>query len=102
MQASELQRRIEANDAPVIVDSRSELEYRHGHIPGAISAPMWKIILNRAILPKEKQLHMVVHCGHGQRAWVARLFMSLRGYRSTEPLEGDMKEWKKAGRPLEK
>jgi rhodanese-related sulfurtransferase len=44
---------------------------------------------------------MVVHCEHGQRAWLARFFMGLYGYRNTAPLDGDLEEWKKAGLPLE-
>jgi len=101
MKADELLRRIQSNTAPVVVDTRSEIEFRRGHIPGAINAPVRKILLNRATLPQDKQREMVVHCEHGQRAWLARLFMGLYGYRNTAPLEGDLEDWKKAGRPLE-
>jgi rhodanese-related sulfurtransferase len=101
MQAIELLRRIESNSAPAVVDTRSELEFERGHIPGAINAPVRKIVLNRATLPQDKQREMVVHCEHGQRAWLAKLFLGFYGYRNTALLEGDLKEWKKAGLPLE-
>jgi rhodanese-related sulfurtransferase len=101
MQASELLQRIKSSNAPVVVDTRSEFEFGRGHIPGAINAPLRKILLNRATLPQDKQREMVVHCEHGQRAWLARFFMGLYGYRNTQPLEGDLEEWKKAGLPLE-
>jgi len=101
MHASELLERIKSNNAPVIVDTRSELEFRRGHIPGAINAPVRKILLNRATLPPDKAREMVVHCEHGQRAWLARVLLGLYGYRNTAPLEGDLEEWKKASLPVE-
>ncbi len=100
MQASELLERINANNAPVVVDTRSEFEFRRGHIPGAINAPVRKIMLNRASLPQDKAREMVVHCEHGQRAALARFFLGLYGYKNTAPLEGDLEDWKKAGLPL--
>ena len=101
MHASELLERIKSNNAPVIVDTRSELEFRRGHIPGAINAPVRQILLNRATLPPDKAREMVVHCEHGQRAWLARVLLGLYGYRNTAPLEGDLEEWKKASLPVE-
>jgi rhodanese-related sulfurtransferase len=101
MQASELLRRIKSNTAPVVVDARSEFEFGRGHIPGAINAPVRKILLNRAPLPQDKTREMVVHCEHGQRAWLARFVMGLYGYRNTTSLEGDLEDWKKVGLPLE-
>jgi rhodanese-related sulfurtransferase len=101
MKSSELLRRIQSNDAPVVVDTRSEFEFRRGHIAGAINAPVRKILLNMAHLPQDKKREMVVHCEHGQRAALARFFLGLYGYRNAVPLEGDLKDWKKAGLPLE-
>jgi len=101
MQAIELLRRIEADDAPVIVDPRSEMEFRKGHIPGAINAPVRKILLNRAQLPQDKQGEMVIACMHGQRAVIARFLLSLYGYRNTDLLDGYLKGWIEAGPPTE-
>jgi rhodanese-related sulfurtransferase len=102
MQASELLRRIQANDAPVVVDTRSEFEFGRGHVPGAINAPVRKILLNRARLPEDKTREMVVLCEHGQRAMLAKFVMGLYGYGNTSLLDGHMKGWKEAGLPLEK
>jgi hydroxyacylglutathione hydrolase len=102
MQASELLERIKSNKPPVVVDTRSEFEFKRGHIPGAINAPVRKILLNRATLPENKKREMVVHCEHGQRAAIARFLLGLYGYRNTAPLEGDLEDWKKAGLPLER
>ena len=101
MQASELLRRIQSNGAPVVVDTRSEFEFRRGHIPGAINAPLRKILLNRANLPQDRTLEMVVTCEHGQRAMIARFLLGIHSYRNTDLLDGHMKHWKKAKLPLE-
>jgi rhodanese-related sulfurtransferase len=101
MQASELVERIKSNNAPVVVDTRSEFEFRRGHIPGAINAPVRKILLNTAHLPQDKKREMVILCEHGQRAMLAKFLLGLYGYSNTALLEGHMKAWKQAGRPLE-
>ena len=102
MLASELFQRIKSNSAPVIIDPRSEIEFKRGHIPGAINAPVRKILLNMAKLPKDRNLEMVIACMHGQRAVMAKWLLALYGYRNTALLEGYLEGWKKAGLPLEK
>jgi rhodanese-related sulfurtransferase len=102
MKASELLQRIKSNSAPLVIDSRSEIEFKGGHIPGAINAPVRKILLNRAHLPQDKKIEMVITCEHGQRAWIARKLLALYGYRNTALLEGYLENWKKAGLPLER
>jgi rhodanese-related sulfurtransferase len=102
MQASELLQRIKSNRAPVIVDARSEMEFKRGHIPGAINAPVRKILLNRARLPADRNLELVITCEHGQRAWMARKLLGFYGYHNTALLEGYLENWKKDGLPLEK
>jgi rhodanese-related sulfurtransferase len=101
MQAGELLQRIKSSRAPVVVDTRSEMEFRKGHIPGAINAPVRKILLNRAQLPPDKNSEMVITCMHGQRATMARFLLGLYGYRNTTLLEGFLEDWKAAGLPIE-
>jgi hydroxyacylglutathione hydrolase len=101
MQASELLQRIQSGNAPLVVDTRSEMEFRKGHIPGAINAPVRKILLNRAELPRDKSREMVITCMHGQRAMTAKFLLGLYGYRNTDLLDGFLEEWKAAGLPIE-
>jgi rhodanese-related sulfurtransferase len=102
MKANELLKRIESKSAPVIIDARTGIEFKRGHVPGAINAPPRKILLKTARLPKNKDLEIVVYCEHGQRAWIAKKLLAARGYRNTALLEGYLMDWKKAGLPLEK
>ena len=102
MLASELLQRIRSNSAPLIIDPRSEIEFQGGHIPGAVNAPVRKILLNRANLPQDRNREMVIGCMHGQRAKVAKWLLGLYGYRNMALLEGWLEGWIKAGLPLEK
>ena len=102
MQASELLQRIKSNRAPVIVDPRSEIEFKKGHIPGAINAPVRKILFNSANIPADKDREIVIGCMHGQRAMIAKWLLGLYGYRNMALLEGWLEGWIKAGLPVEK
>ena len=102
MQASELLQRIRSNRAPVIMDTRTGLEYKRGHVPGAIHIPAHKILLKSPCLPKDKELEIVIYCGHGPRAMIARRLLALRGYRNMDLITGHWKFWRNAGLPVEK
>jgi rhodanese-related sulfurtransferase len=102
MKAKELLKRIESKKSPVVIDARTGIEFKRGHVPGAINAPPRKILLKTARLPKDMDTELVVYCEHGQRAMIAKGLLGLRGYRNTSLLEGHLKDWKKAGLPLEK
>jgi rhodanese-related sulfurtransferase len=102
MQVNELLQRIQSNNAPVIVDPRSPMEFSRGHIPGAINTPVLKIFFRTARLPEDKNVEMVIACMHGQRAWMAKKLLALQGYRNMALLEGYLQEWLRAGLPWEK
>ena len=102
VKAEELLRRIESKTAPVIVDPRSELEFKRGHIPGAVNAPVRKILFKRAQLPQDRNCEMVIACMHGQRAVVSKWLLGLYGYRNMALLDGWIEGWIEAGLPVEK
>ena len=102
MQGSELAERIKSNSAPTVIDARSGLEFRSGHIPGAIHATALKILLKRARLPDDRNSELVITCEHGPRAMMARRLLAVYGYRNVTLLEGHMLGWRRAGLPLEK
>ena len=99
MKRDELLQRIQSDNAPLLVDPRSEMEYRRGHIPGAVSAPVRKILFGTAKLPEDRNREMVIACMHGQRAWLAKKILALRGYRNMSLLDGWLQEWQRAGLP---
>ena len=102
MNATELAKKIKSKEAPVVVDVRTGVEFRQGHIPGAIHAPALKILLRLARLPKDKSAEIVITCEHGPRAVMAQGILTARGYRNTSLLDGHVAGWKNARLPLEK
>ena len=102
MNPQELANKIASGQAPAVIDVRTGFEFRAGHIPGALNAPIWKILLQCAQLPRDKHAAMVVLCELGPRAVMARILLDVLGYRTITLLEGHMAQWRRAGLPLEK
>ncbi|WP_298039552.1 rhodanese-like domain-containing protein [uncultured Desulfuromonas sp.] len=102
MKAKELAKKIKSKQPPTVVDVRSGFEFRSGHVPGALHAPTWRIVLRLAGLPKDKEAAVVVTCEHGPRAQLAKSLLGLAGYRNLDLLEGHMARWRRAGLPVEK
>jgi len=101
MQPRELADKIAAGHPPAVIDVRTGFEFRSGHIPGAINAPIWKIMLRLAALPADRQSELVVLCELGPRAVMARSLLGLFGYRNTLLLDGHMAAWRRSGIPME-
>ena len=101
MQSLELVKRIKSKNPPTVVDVRTGFEFRKGHIPGAIHAPTWKILLRLARIPSDKNTELVVTCEHGPRAQFAKRLLGAYGYPNVTFLVGHMDGWRHARRPLE-
>ena len=95
MQLIELAERIKSKKPPTVVDVRSGFEFRRGHIPGAIHAPDWKILLRLARIPSDKNAELVVTCEHGPRAQLAKGLLEAFGYRNVALLTGHMAGWRR-------
>ena len=102
MQPQELLKRMKSKQSPAIIDVRTGFEFRAGHIPGAIHAPTWKILLRLAHIPSERNAELVVLCELGPRARIAKVLLGAFGYRNVALLDGHMAAWRQAGRPMEK
>ena len=102
MQPQELLKRMKSKNPPTVVDVRTIFEFRKGHIPGAIYAPTWKILLRLTKIPADKGAELVVTCELGPRARIARGLLNAFGYRNVVLLAGQMAGWRKAGLPQEK
>jgi rhodanese-related sulfurtransferase len=95
--AEELDSALVSGRAPVIVDVRSRAEFRSGHVPGAINRPFWAL----AFSPPRQPGPLVLYCGHGPRAHIAKALLRLRGVHDVSLLEGHMAGWRRDGRPEE-
>src|SRR5687767_1276291 len=101
MTAHELVARIRAGTPPFLLDVRSGWEYRRGHVPGATHLPFWTLLARIHEIPVTKAEPIVVYCGHGPSAWMARAVLKQQGFTDVVYLDGHMHTWYAAGHPVE-
>jgi rhodanese-related sulfurtransferase len=96
----ELQRMVSAGQA-LVLDVRPRIEYEHGHIPEAVSAPVDALPELVADLPRDRRL--VVYCRGAYCRFADEAVAILReaGFDAIR-LEGGWPEWILEGRPLER
>jgi rhodanese-related sulfurtransferase len=98
---ADLLRAIEAGEAPVIIDVRSNREFEKGHVPGALHIPFWAMLSRASQVPTPPEEPVVIYCEHGPRAGLAKAALRAAGFREVLYLEGHMSGWKRAGLPQE-
>lgn len=100
--ATDLQQRLMATAAPLLVDVRSTGEYDRDHIPGAVNIPFYAIGsgLQERGYPHDKPV--VLYCEHGPRAGLAGISLYFHGYGEVYSLQGQMQGWRQGGLPVEK
>ena len=99
--ASELVARIANRTAPVILDVRTPAEFAAGHVVGSINIPFWAVPWRAGELAAAPDDLIVVYCGHGPRAQLARAALRARGFTNVACLAGHMAKWREAGYPVE-
>jgi len=88
------------NNDIVLLDVRSEDEYNHGHLAGAINVSHNAVEDNLTQLAQYKDSTVVVYCRSGRRAGVAEDILSSNGFNSLRHLTGDMNGWLEAKLPV--
>ena len=69
-----------AKNGAVIIDVRTEAEYRGGHLPTAINIPHNQIEDTIARYVKDKEHVVLVHCQSGMRSALAKKRLMALGY----------------------
>ena len=100
--ANELLGQIKAEQAPLIVDVRSQSEYTSSHVPGALHIPFWAAFTSSQLDQADKTRALVIYCEHGPRAGIAKMAFSWSGFDKIYYLEGHMLGWKKLKLPVDK
>ncbi len=99
----ELYQRMDAGEAPVIIDVRSHtaraLEPRH--IPGALHLPLQGFEAHIRELPRDREVILYCTCpNEASAAQVAKLLMN-NGFVRVRPLLGGLEAWIEAGHPVQ-
>lgn len=97
--ADELEARL-AKGKVVVLDVRPEPEYRAGHIPGALSAPLDSLEQVALTLPKRREI--VAYCRGPYCVYAddAVRMLRERGLKARR-LDVGLPEWRRAGLPVE-
>ena len=95
----ELNRLVGGRQPPVVLDVRSAAEFAAGHILGAVNIPFWAVPWRSGRLRAVADDPIVVYCGHGPRALLARAALRRLGFTSVACLAGHMAQWRREGRP---
>jgi adenylyltransferase/sulfurtransferase len=88
--ARDLKRRLDAGDAPTIVDVREPWEHDLAAIPGARLIPMDQLPGRVDELAREPEI--VVHCHHGQRSAAVVQWLRRQGIAAVN-LRGGIDAW---------
>ncbi len=90
------------NEIAVIVDVRSQADYRKGHIIGALNLPLARIGDADKELAKHKSKPVLLYCAIGTAAGAAREKLLKQGWDEVFPLRGGLNAWQGAGLPVTK
>ena len=96
----ETKRRLDAGDKIILVDTREDVEWARGHIPGAIH--LGRGIIERDIekTVPDKEATVVLYCGGGFRSALAADNLQKMGYRNVISMDGGWRGWTDAGFPV--
>jgi len=96
----ETKKRLDASEQIILVDTREDVEWARGHIPGAIH--LGKGIIERDIekaIP-DKEATVILYCGGGYRSALAADNLQKMGYRNVISMDGGWRNWTEAGFPI--
>jgi rhodanese-related sulfurtransferase len=88
----------EIADGAYLLDVREPEEWSAGHAPGAHHLPMMQIPARLSEVPTDREV--VVVCRSGGRSGQVVAYLMGNGWDNLRNLDGGMREWAAAGRPL--
>jgi rhodanese-related sulfurtransferase len=86
----------------VVLDVRTPKEFATGHIPGAVNIDWNAADFGKKVAALDKSKTYLVQCAIGGRSAKAADKMAALQFSSVYNLEGGIKAWEKAGKPVEK
>ena len=82
---------------PMVIDVRTEDEYRESHIPGALSAPLLEMADRVSALPEDRDAPIFTVCQRGNLSLSGVLFLNSLGYRGARSITGGLDAWREMG-----
>ncbi|MCP5365950.1 MAG: rhodanese-like domain-containing protein [Hyphomicrobiales bacterium] len=97
--------KLDGADEVVVVDVRTEGEFRGGHIPGAVNMPLGHIPMRLREIKDEladlKDVPVYVHCRTENRSTRAVRMLKRAGLTNLAVMNGGFRRWRKENLPVE-
>ncbi|MDH5692558.1 MAG: rhodanese-like domain-containing protein, partial [Gammaproteobacteria bacterium] len=90
------------DDAAVILDVRTEGEFKEGHVSNSIHVPVGALGSRIKELEKFRSRSIIINCQTGARALAAAQVLKKQGFTDLFFLNGGMNSWVNANLPVEK
>jgi len=94
--------KLRANKEHVVLDVRTDKEFKTGHIPGATNIDYRAADFDAKVAKLDKNKTYLVHCAGGVRSAAASKKMQELGFKELYDLAPGFRGWEKAGKPVEK
>ena len=94
--------KLRQNKANVVLDVRTEAEFKTAHIPGAVNIDVNGPDFAAKVAKLDKGKTYLVHCAAGRRSASAGAKLTAVGFTNLFDLAPGFKGWEAAGKPTEK
>ena len=88
--AQEAKARMEKNPHAIVLDVRTEAEYKSGHIKGAVLLPLDRLEAEAESVLPDKNAEILIYCRSGRRSAEAGEIMSALGYKNIADFGGSL------------
>jgi len=102
VEADQAAKLLQENKKIVVLDVRTPEEFAAGHIAGATNLDFHNPDFGKKLSALDKTKSYLVHCAAGGRSAKTRDLMKNQQFQSIYHLEGGLKAWEKAGKPVER
>ncbi len=94
--------RLISREDAVVIDLRSDGEFRNGHVVNAVHVPFDQIEGRLRRLEKYRRKPVIAACRTGQQSAAAARRLRTEGFEQVHRLQGGMVAWQNADLPLTK
>lgn len=99
VEAADLAGMLDKKDGLLLIDCRTEGEFKSGHIHGSVNVPLDQLASSEFIV---KAGRVVVYCASGVRSVKARNIIAGAGVKEVSDLKGGINAWLGEGRKVVK
>lgn len=94
-----LSKQLQAGEVGLVLDVRTEFEFRGGHVAGALNIPVQELAQRVSEIEGHKDAFVAVICRSGARSGSACGWLVQSGY-NVANVSGGMIDWERAGLPI--